>query len=366
MQLPETQNAHHVHAFKKGYRLALEGKPLTHMPSAFRYDRTLRTFYEQGWSQANEELEAGYKASLEKPWRSRMAWFIVIVVGSIITAAGLINGVKKEQEEQQALILGLSSTTQSAPIQQVPTQQAPIQQKQPEAQAITLTNNSAYQTEVTGIPNRGGDDLSLIDKADKGLGTTAPLQQTDSALIREQSDQVLSATETSSKQDPSMTEQPVMQSALQPEEETLELSLLTSNQRDDLLLNQQEYQSQQTSSVVIKSIVASGIEIEQAVLTSKIKNKQPTDTLVDKVPKQIRNLSFFTQIKDAENRTIYHRWLFNNKEMALIPLEINSNLYRTWSSKKMASAWQGKWTVEVLNETKDVIYRQSFQYGNYK
>jgi len=95
-----------------------------------------------------------------------------------------------------------------------------------------------------------------------------------------------------------------------------------------------------------------------------VKGKQATEILTSHIPKHIRQPYFFTQIKEAKGKTIYHRWLFKNKVMALIPLEINSNLYRTWSSKRMTSAWQGEWTVEILNDQQDVIYRQTFQYGN--
>jgi len=349
MQLPETQNAHYVHAFKKGYRLALESKSLTNMPSAFRYDHTLRNYYEQGWSQANEELEAGYKASIERPWRSRFAWFLVIIIGSLVTAVGLINGIKQEQAEQQARILGTAPTNLSAPIEQT----------------ISALNNNPNDSTIA-LRSAPSDELSLMDNSEPALSilsveTASALKSNPADLA--QNDETATAEDANLKALESLEIQP-KPTLTQPSNSTEELSLLSDTQRDDLILNQQEFQTQTSKQITLSPLVKSNISIESAQLTSNVVNKQATDILSEQVPKQIRNLYFFTQVTGAKNQTLYHRWLFKNQEMALIPLNINSNLYRTWSSKKMARAWQGQWTIEVLNENKDVIYRQSFKYGN--
>jgi len=318
MQLPETENAHYIHAFKKGYRLALEGKPLSNMPSSFRYDRTLRVYYEQGWSQANEELEAGYQASTAAPWRNRMAWFVVMIIGSIVTAIGLINGVHKEQAEQQALIL---SSQQTNPPLQLNSQPNPVVPEpiEPSKGTIPLDPSKPLESLNLAKPNPVENE-SLLDP-----------QGTD--------------IQSSNTQDS-------------------ELTLLTDQQRNDLVLNQQEAALQSVKQVTLRPITASNIQIETAILSSNIINKQPSESLGHTIPKQIRTVYFFNQLKGAENTVIYHRWIYKNQEMALIPLTINSNLYRTWSSKQMTSAWQGPWIIEILNENKDVIYRHTFKYGN--
>ena len=349
MHLPDTQNANHVHAFKKGYRLALEGKPLTNMPSAFRYDRTLREYYEQGWSQANEEFEAGHQASLEKPWRSRIAWTVVIVLGSIATAVGMINSIKQEQTEQQSRILGtdkksavLSSVTESA---------------QPKIELKTLTLDTEIST--SSPTDRGEPALTATSES---TTTEANLKAEEISLLNSSDTEhsTLATTDAQTDKAPEQPEPTIPPNIVSPP--PAELSLLTSAQREDLVLNQQEQRA--TPQIKPQTIIESDIKIESAHLTSNIENRQAVDELIGAVPKQVRKLHFFTEVKGAENQTLYHRWLFNNQEMALIPLPIDSNLYRTWSSKQMASAWQGPWTVELLNERKEVIYRQSFQYGN--
>lgn len=344
MNLPDTQNAHHVHAFKKGYRLALEGKPLTNMPSTFRFDRTLREYYEQGWSQAYEELEAGHQANLEKPWRSRIAWTIVIVLGSIATAVGMINGIKQEQKEQQARILGLNEGSANKNAALSPT--------------VPITETIKAEPVSTSIAK----EFSLLNSS------TTPLESQNKSEPAQTGDKYSSLEKpqltTPSKKSEAAADKPVAHESAVASSSLSELSLLSNAQREDLVLNKLELLQQQSNEVMPQMVIDSSITVKSALLTTHIQNKQAVDSLIGTVPKRIRKLYFFTEIEDAEDKALYHRWIFKNQEMALIELEINSNLYRTWSSKQMSSAWQGLWTVELLNENRDVIYRQSFQYGN--
>jgi hypothetical protein len=110
-------------------------------------------------------------------------------------------------------------------------------------------------------------------------------------------------------------------------------------------------------------VIESDIKITNAILTSEIIKQQPGTKFNETVPKYIRELSFYTQIEHAKNQTIRHRWLFNNRILATIPLKINRENDQTWSSKKMSSAWQGTWYIEVLDANQDVIFRKTFIYG---
>lgn len=346
MNLPDTQNAHHVHAFKRGYRLALEGKPLLNMPSTFRYDRTLREYFEQGWSQANEELEAGHQASLEKPWRSRIAWTVVIVIGSIATAVSMVNGIKKDQAEQQKRILSLNESPSSKSIPQNSTKPDTTLSAELEPSTAFTDDEFSFQS----------SERTMLDEKQQVYNTLPDRSRPPEAATK----QSLASPEGQATQ----TTEAVTKSSTD-NEAVSELSLLSNVQRQDLILNKQEQLKVQQQSVEMtpQAVIDSPITVKTALLTTNIKNKQAVDTLADVVPKQIRKLYFFTEIENAQNRTLYHRWIFKNREMALIPLSINSNLYRTWSSKQMTSAWQGAWSVEILNGNKEVIYRQSFQYG---
>lgn len=139
----------------------------------------------------------------------------------------------------------------------------------------------------------------------------------------------------------------------------LSLSLLSDHARSDLAETKQDEQVEKRP---LDPIVESTIRIETAQFTSAIKDKNVTDTFEGTVPKFIRELYFFTQIANAENSQIQHRWLHNGQIMATIPLTVSGDSFRTWSSKKLSSAWSGTWHVEVLNAENQVIYRASFNY----
>jgi ribosome modulation factor len=297
MRLPDTQNASHLHAFKKGYRLAMEGKTLNSAPSEIRYQQTLRDYCQLGWEQAQEDMADTAKVQQKQPWRQRLAWFVVMVMGGLATAAGLIH-------------------TQSQPAQQV-----------------LQTKHSQAETPSSPLP-------PVTD------------QESRSATVQ--------ITETS----PALQDSPAERlSATQPT-----LGLLSEQQRQDLVLTQQEWQAHEAEQVVVSTdsppLAQADFTLEKSVLTSSVVNKEAVDDLGTRVPKHVRKLYFFSQVHGATGQTIYHRWLFQGREMALIPLPISSNLYRTWSSKRMTSAWQGEWHLEILNAQKQVIYRYAFHYGN--
>lgn len=139
------------------------------------------------------------------------------------------------------------------------------------------------------------------------------------------------------------------------------LSLLSNQQRKDLELNKQ--QQAVDAPLSLDPIIKSSITVKQAVLSENIENREPISPLSNRVPKYIRKLAFFTEIENANGQTIYHRWRTNNQILATIALPIGSNKFKTWSTKKLSSAWLGQWYIEVLDSNKNVIYRLSFNYG---
>ncbi|MDX1796628.1 MAG: DUF2914 domain-containing protein, partial [Hydrogenovibrio sp.] len=146
-----------------------------------------------------------------------------------------------------------------------------------------------------------------------------------------------------------------------PKEEQEALGLLNKQSRKDLAQTKQKTDLAAIPAP-LEPIHSSSITVKFATFARAVKDKQAIETFSVTVPKYIRQLYFFTQISGAQNQTIYHRWLYKGRVMAIIPLKIKGNLYRTWSSKRLSSAWPGQWTVEVLNDRKQVIYRKHFNY----
>jgi len=266
MRIPETENIHYQYAFKKGYRMAVDGKSMNHMPSDIRRDMELRQYFQEGWEQAVEDVTLAQQEMKKPDWRHRFIWFAVMVLGGIATAAHLISSIEEEKAEQQAIL--------------------------------------------------------------------SPEPETTHGLLS--------------------SEHLAIQSNDQP------LSLLSETQRRDIQLNQTE----PTEPLPLEELVASPIQIKQAIITNQIENRSPAQQFDEKIPKYIRELYFYTEVDSANGQTIFHRWRTETQILATIKLEIGSDKFRTWSSKKMSSAWQGRWYLEVLDENKDVIYRKSFIYGN--
>lgn len=315
MKLPETDNAHHHYAFKKGYRLALEGKPQSHMPSQIRQDREMRNYFQMGWEQLQEELKNGEEAQQRTPWRQRFAWYLMVVLAGIGTASLMISQ-KQEAQLQQQQKIDLAQTSVKKPTE-APTENA--SQKQP---GLVVSD-----TEITA------DSLRLT--------------------LDEPNSRTQSKTDTAS-----VVSKP--QQAATPQKA---LSLLTEQQRLDLEQTRTEQQQKKIAmQVELSPVVSSQIQINRAQLGQSIKDRHIVAPLDTVVPKYIRQVAFFTEVENAKNQTIYHRWVYQDQVMATVALNIDSAKYRTWSTKQLTSAWEGAWHIDVLDNHKNVIFRHHFRY----
>ncbi|WP_029408336.1 DUF2914 domain-containing protein [Thiomicrorhabdus sp. Milos-T2] len=283
MQLPDTDNIDYQYAFKQGYRMAVDGKRVTSMPSKVRRDMMMREYFQQGWEQAIEDMSLNYQIQNKPNWRTRFIWFAFMVLGGIATASLMIKNIESDIAEQQARLEVKPSKSDT--------------QKLPDSKPSPDTN----------------------------LAKSSPANIANSS------------------------------SSLPT------LSLLSNQQRKDLELNKQ--QQAVDAPLSLDPIIKSSITVKQAVLSENIENREPISPLSNRVPKYIRKLAFFTEIENANGQTIYHRWRTNNQILATIALPIGSNKFKTWSTKKLSSAWLGQWYIEVLDSNKNVIYRLSFNYG---
>lgn len=106
-------------------------------------------------------------------------------------------------------------------------------------------------------------------------------------------------------------------------------------------------------------------QIERSILTSSIENREPVDDLANLVTSDgtdNQRVYFFTQVKQLEGDQIIHRWFFGDKEMATVTLNIGSNNWRTYSSKRLLPSWLGDWRIEVWHgDLKMFEHRFEFQ-----
>lgn len=307
MNLPDSQNANHQYAFKKGYRLALEGKPLNSMPSSIRYNAEMREYFQMGWQQVQEEMALASEY-VESPWRNRLAWFFMMIIAGIATAALMVDKMQSQQ---------LSNQKPIPTHRPVPQTDALPKDAQPVIPTFTASQDSEFS-------NSSSTNTSL-----SALTKPVPKETQDTSL-----------------------------------------SLLSEPERTDLTLNKQEFNASLTTDEGLAESLSSQAELPPhprlsllvGELTSAVKNRMVTDKLGPIIPKHTRKIYFYTQISGGKNEIIYHRWRYKNQIMATIALKIKGSPYRTWSSKRMSSAWQGQWTVEVLDRDKHPVSQVQFRY----
>lgn len=343
MNLPDTHNANHQYAFKKGYRLALEGKPLTQMPNPIKTDPQMRDYFQQGWQAFQEEV-ANAEEERESPWRNRFTWIFMSILAGIGTATLIIRDIETTREKQNQTL---------DPVEQ-------LLAERPEVVSLEeppkVTNElSLSNPQLSDPPSLNTINLSLIDRQPSSASDIEPRASESTGAPR--TDNKPRPEETFSE---STESKQVAQTTLAEEQSNpITFSLLTDEQRNDLTLNKQEENNKR---LLKPNLVSSTIEIKHTVFTNNIIDTMPQSSFEDLIPKHVRKVYFFTQILNAKGKTLYHRWWHNGQIMETVPLKIQSSDHRTWSSKQLTSAWAGKWTVDLLDESQQPIYRQTFHY----
>ncbi len=91
----------------------------------------------------------------------------------------------------------------------------------------------------------------------------------------------------------------------------------------------------------------SDYEVTNAVVTTKITNRMPeVQTANNTFASTVERLFYFTKIEQAtEPTSILHQWYWQNELLATVELDVDSDAWRTWSSKRIMPHQTGKWTV---------------------
>ncbi|PAJ72425.1 hypothetical protein CJF42_21245 [Pseudoalteromonas sp. NBT06-2] len=138
-------------------------------------------------------------------------------------------------------------------------------------------------------------------------------------------------------------------------------------QKDDTLVNDQIIHSStliaqsHLSKVSYDSLIDTDF-VTRAVLTTSVENKEPVDVLSSQIFQSSINgqLFFFTEINNMQLQVVSHRWFFEDTLMAEVELNIFSEKYRTYSSKKIMTKQNGNWRVELVNAKKNILASKSF------
>ena len=103
------------------------------------------------------------------------------------------------------------------------------------------------------------------------------------------------------------------------------------------------------------------VGVEEALFCRQIKDRIPQGVATS-FDKSVKKVFFFTRITKAKKPTaVTHVWYWKEKKMAEVPLDVRSENWRTWSSKKIDPAWTGAWAVKVLDENGEVVLTKNFE-----
>jgi len=88
-------------------------------------------------------------------------------------------------------------------------------------------------------------------------------------------------------------------------------------------------------------------EVTNAVVTTTIANRMPeVQTANNTFASTVERLFYFTKIEQATAPTsILHEWYWQGALLATVKLDVDSEAWRTWSSKKIMPHQTGRWTV---------------------
>ena len=95
------------------------------------------------------------------------------------------------------------------------------------------------------------------------------------------------------------------------------------------------------------SAQTSDYEVTNAVVTTKIVNRMPEVQTADNTfASTVETLFYFTKIDQAtEPTSISHEWYWQGELVATVELDVKSDAWRTWSSKRIMPHQTGRWTL---------------------
>jgi len=106
---------------------------------------------------------------------------------------------------------------------------------------------------------------------------------------------------------------------------------------------------------------ASTATVTRAQFTSAVQDREPTDKVSHLLNDKGR-IYFFTEIKDASNQKITHRWEHGGRVVHEKSFDIGSSRWRVFSNKTLDPQQTGVWKVSVVDESGGTLGASTFTY----
>lgn len=109
--------------------------------------------------------------------------------------------------------------------------------------------------------------------------------------------------------------------------------------------------------------MTAGLEVAEAVITTAVVDRQPTDNLTT-VAKDIGTVFCWMRITGAEGEIqVDHVWYKDDTEVARVRLRVAGSNWRSWSSKNIDPMWTGSWRVDIVGPGGEVLQSVPFTVG---
>lgn len=107
------------------------------------------------------------------------------------------------------------------------------------------------------------------------------------------------------------------------------------------------------------SVNAAGVERGQ--FTTAIIDREPVDSVTE-LDTSNSEIKYFTEIIDMQGQTITHQWVYDDEVVFEKSFEIGGPRWRVWTSKSLQPGWTGLWFVNTLDQERNKLLTQSFNY----
>ncbi len=101
--------------------------------------------------------------------------------------------------------------------------------------------------------------------------------------------------------------------------------------------------------------------IARATFTTGIIEREPRD-MIETLGNDSRMVYYFTEAAGLEGTTLIHRWEYQGRVMAEVPIEIGGPRWRVYSTKNLEPGWTGEWQVSAVDESGAVLQTTSLTY----
>ena len=101
--------------------------------------------------------------------------------------------------------------------------------------------------------------------------------------------------------------------------------------------------------------------VTRSAFTLAVVNREPKQKIT-RLSNNQRHIYYFSELKGMTGQNVTHRWFYNGQTMAELKFNVGAPRWRVWSSKTLLPNWTGTWTVAVIDESGQEVFRESFEY----